>query len=452
VNAARYRPRGHTLTPAMLGTIARTGLGPDAAAVLVRSQRSKRMLLLRAALEAAPADRRARFLDLWQLLELAERTDPEAVRAVLGYPTVGTWLHGCLRRTPPPADRPHWQHWDAVVAAALLAARAPVSLSLPVTGGVLPLPSLGQVRTGTADRAVIDAGTARAAVRWSARGRLSRDDLTAAGPVPGWQPLRRLPPRGGCQVLLEDLDPLRDPGAPIGGTGLRPAPRLTGRQATGWNTLWQGAWDLLEETSPQRAAETAALLRCVVPLGDRSGAARTSATSSAAFGLLLATRPSTAQDLAALLVHEVQHAKLGAVCDLVTLYEPERTARYWAPWRPDPRPLGGLLQGVYAHLSLAGYWRTAAEHTPHGRTPARDHDAVDHDAVDHYAGYHQQVEAALPQLLAAPTLTEHGRFFVQAMAEHHAELALRPPPGADLAARRARIRAGRPSWADRIPG
>lgn len=448
MSAVLFRPQSHTLTLPMLRTIAGTGLGPDATAVLIESQHSKRMLLLRAALEAVPADRSARFLDLWHVLESAEGIDRAAVRGVLDYPTVGTWLHTCLREDPTvPAEHSNWRHWDALVAAAALAARTPALLSLPVTDGALTLPSLGQLRTGPASSVLIDAGADESVVRWAPSGNLGRAELTAAAPAPGWLPLRRLPELGGSRVLLEDLDPMRDPGVPLGRTGLRPSARLGSRQAAQWSRLWRDAWRLLEESAPERAADTATLLRCVVPLGDPRDGAWTSATSSAAFGLLLATRPSTAPDLAALLVHEVQHAKLGAVCDLVTLHQPDRAARYWAPWRPDPRPLGALLQGVYAHLSLAGHWRAVAEHSFAG--PGREE--LRGQALGHYAGYHQQVEAALPQLLDSSLLTGRGRFFVRAMAEHHAELALSPPPGADLAGERAAVGRGRPSWAERIP-
>ena len=30
--------------------------------------------------------------------------------------------------------------------------------------------------------------------------------------------------------------------------------------------------------------------------------------------------------------------------------------RVYAPWRPEPRPVVGLLQGVYAHLGIARFW------------------------------------------------------------------------------------------------
>ena len=50
--------------------------------------------------------------------------------------------------------------------------------------------------------------------------------------------------------------------------------------------------------------------------------------------------------LAAALVHEVQHSKLNAVIDIVPLVRPGvGHRRYYAPWRDDPRPPAGLLQG-----------------------------------------------------------------------------------------------------------
>ena len=30
----------------------------------------------------------------------------------------------------------------------------------------------------------------------------------------------------------------------------------------------------------------------------------------------------------------------------------------YAPWRDDPRPLGGLTQGAYAFFGIAAFWRS----------------------------------------------------------------------------------------------
>ena len=56
------------------------------------------------------------------------------------------------------------------------------------------------------------------------------------------------------------------------------------------------------------------------------------------------------------LVHETQHLKLSALLDIVTLTLPDDGRLYYAPWRDDPRPFGGLLQGTYAYLGVTGFW------------------------------------------------------------------------------------------------
>ena len=64
------------------------------------------------------------------------------------------------------------------------------------------------------------------------------------------------------------------------------------------------------------------------------------------------------------LVHETQHLKLCALLDLVTLTRPDDGQRYYAPWRPDPRPASGLLQGAYAFLGVSGFWREQRRAAP----------------------------------------------------------------------------------------
>ena len=63
------------------------------------------------------------------------------------------------------------------------------------------------------------------------------------------------------------------------------------------------------------------------------------------------------------LTHELQHTKLNAVMYLFELLEPVAGERFYAPWRDDPRPLGGFLQGIYAFFGIAeeslGYRNTS---------------------------------------------------------------------------------------------
>jgi hypothetical protein len=59
--------------------------------------------------------------------------------------------------------------------------------------------------------------------------------------------------------------------------------------------------------------------------------------------------------MAETLVHEFQHLKLCGLMDMLPLIEPS-DERGYAPWREDPRPLGGILQGAYAFTGIVRFW------------------------------------------------------------------------------------------------
>ncbi|MBZ4324130.1 aKG-HExxH-type peptide beta-hydroxylase, partial [Streptomyces huiliensis] len=186
-----------------------------------------------------------------------------------------------------------------------------------------------------------------------------------------------------------------------------------GRTADGdrpWTRRWRAALGLLRATDPQRAAETTALLRCLVPVArpaDDAGAA-VSATFRAAPGAILATLPHTAADLAEVLVHETQHTKLAVLHDLVPLHDAGPAAVYRVAWRPDPRPLAGVFQGTYAHLALAEFWDRAVRGAA---VPA----AVREEARARRDSYRRQVAEAVPILLESSELTPAGREFATGM-------------------------------------
>ena len=59
--------------------------------------------------------------------------------------------------------------------------------------------------------------------------------------------------------------------------------------------------------------------------------------------------------MAETLIHEFQHNKLCGLMDMLPLIEPSGERGY-APWREDPRPMAGLLQGVYAFAGIVHFW------------------------------------------------------------------------------------------------
>lgn len=251
-----------------------------------------------------------------------------------------------------------------------------------------------------------------------------------------WRSLHLLP--GG--VALDDIDPYRAPDDATGRLLLSgPLPQA---ELRAWRGLWQGSTAVLRHIDPERLAERADLLLAINPLDPAS--ATGSATDRAAFGSVLARRQPSALRFAALLVHELAHNKLTALCDLAPLHTAGPERRHWAPWRPDPRPFDGLVQGVYAHLSLADFWQRAALA-----------DGLPDDgrelAWGEYATSVEQVRAVLPTIADSDQLTHAGGEFMMELAAKHAALRHVPPPPAHHARAVAELTARRAHWVRQFP-
>jgi hypothetical protein len=151
-------------------------------------------------------------------------------------------------------------------------------------------------------------------------------------------------------VTLEDRDPLRSR------LGLTPAPPLSPSGRQRWERALGEAWRLLVTYVRPQAEAMAAVLTCVVPVEADPAARGISATSADAYGAVAISEPADAAALAVGLLHEAQHSILNAVLYLFDLLE-DPGARGYSPWRDDPRPSSGILQGAYAYLSVTRFWR-----------------------------------------------------------------------------------------------
>ncbi|MFI9250179.1 HEXXH motif domain-containing protein [Streptomyces sp. NPDC053069] len=375
--------------------------GPDTVAGLRASERSWRLLAIRAVLDTAPPPDLAGPLpppaEAWQLLVRAGAADPAAAERVLAYPATGAWAAHTLRRLRGSArdDAPVWVHighLQALAASAAILAGLEFRADVPVRRGWVVLPCLGALRLDggghepdTAEAYDDGAAWSTAEVRAEGGGRVT----VAARPVPGpgWHPLTQLTAEG-CTLVLDDLDPyrtLRTPAVP------EPLPA-----ADDWRQLFAGAWEVLRETGAEEARAIARGLSVVVPRPRAERYRPHSASSGDAFGAALASVPDDAEQFASTLVHEFQHSKLSALMHLFTLHEDTGEQRYYAPWRDDPRPLGGLLQGVYAFHGVTRFWRR------------RQHPLAHFE----FALWRTQTAHALHSVAAAPQLTELGRRLV----------------------------------------
>ncbi len=128
-----------------------------------------------------------------------------------------------------------------------------------------------------------------------------------------------------------------------------------------------------------------------------------SATAKHAFGAFALALPDGTDMLAELLVHEMQHVKLIALCELMDLFDPADSATYEVPWRPDRRPVESVLNGTYAYLAVGELWRSRAR------------DRASHQARERLCECQSHVEHGIEILLNAAAMTSAGVRFVRGM-------------------------------------
>ncbi|MFD7981895.1 HEXXH motif-containing putative peptide modification protein [Kitasatospora indigofera] len=197
--------------------------------------------------------------------------------------------------------------------------------------------------------------------------------------------------------LVTDRGPYRDL------YGHPPAGPLDPAELDRWRLLLAGAWEVLVRRHPWHAEAVGACVSTLVPLRPAPDGSAVSAAARRAYGAVAASRPAEPVLLALALVHEFLHVQLGALLDLVPLHRPNGEAKYHAPWRPDLRPAGALLQGAYAHLGVTDFWRGELAAGAPGRARAeREH-----------RRWRGHTGAAATTLLASGELTRAGEEFVR---------------------------------------
>jgi uncharacterized protein len=394
--AARRRP-GHTMPQDHFDAIA-AGYGDDASVShLNAAQRSVRRALLRLVHDRASQDVGGTFAGGWNLLTRMDNSSPGVVDEVLAHPYVRAWAERCLRT--PGAMRADAGHLASIAAAAAIRSGTLAELDVPVTAGYVHLPTLGRLRVGDTSTATLAArGEGDFEVR-AASGKWHIDPGTKEEANQDWQPVRELR-AGGFAVRLEDTDSYRDCHQwPVAG-------RLTADEAADWQAQFEEAWRLIEQAYPRYAPGVAAGLTTLLPLANDVAGREISAAARQAFGAVAAALPASGADLALLIIHEFQHVKLGALTDMFDLCDREDQRVFFAPWREDPRPLGALLQGTYAHIAVTDYWRV------------RRHMETGPDALasaELFARWRMMTADAIETLAGSGALTPLGARFVDGM-------------------------------------
>jgi uncharacterized protein len=355
MNLPRYR-----LSAQQFADLAAGGGGREAVTALAAAEYCKHVILLDGVLTAvrdSPLHGDAR--EGYDLLAEAWRVNPLEAERVIAYPAVGVWARRTILaiRGGVPDQAPDPGDLRTIGATAAIRAGLHAEIDVPVRAGRVVLPSLGAATIANSSQRFVT-------VRVKPTGTRIGSVAVPPGSTddgPGWLALSRVSV-GSLRVVIDDLHPFRMPGT----TDLSPP---TTDPST-WKRALRDAWRVLETDHPEAAAEVAASISVIVPRSSESGRA-VSSTSPEAFGAVAMSLPHDPVTGAESLVHEVQHLKLGAMLDIVRLTLPDDGRRYYAPWRDDPRPLGALLQGTYAFLGVAGFWRRQRRLAGHTSTADR---------------------------------------------------------------------------------
>jgi HEXXH motif-containing protein len=408
----------HVVPPALFDDLAR-GRG-SMSGVLHGGQRSKRLLLLHELITSARTRIPTALAEAdgdvaGRLLTDVQRSARCAADEVLLQPHVGAWAARSLRELLVSGSlaATHLGHLGAITAAAALRAGVAGEVSVYAQDGGVVLPTYGRVRTP------IRRGWCRLRTAGDGTGvALAAGDGTCTvrlGPAPtaAWTPFRRLEASAGglaFDVVLDDLDPYRDcADLPVAG-------RLDDVTVERWHGVLNDGWALLVRDHRPLAEAVATAVVSLVPLERSPDAPGLSGTCFEAIGAVAMTEPRSAVNLALALSHEVQHTKLSALLDLVPLVRPRAGELFYAPWRKDPRPVAGLMQGTYAWLGLADFW-----HTRRRRTGSRG-GLTDFEL----ALAVRQARQGADSLNESGRVTSAGRRFVDGMRRRLADIARTP--------------------------
>ncbi|WP_344035493.1 aKG-HExxH-type peptide beta-hydroxylase [Saccharothrix xinjiangensis] len=381
------------MSRAMFRELAAGGGGARAVHALAAARRSRVLVALRAVVDlVAEAGHPDAALVRTAFRDLADLPWP-AVREVLAYPRVAAWVlrtAGALASGGPGDASPG--RLVAVLAAARARAGAPGSVELPAAATVV-LPTLGSYRPASA---------CPVRVTTSATGTTLCEDgvetPVADRALPRWQPVGRVAVAHRGRVLDLRVDGALRHGLPA--EVLVHERFADDLDAAAWRGRLAGGWAVLVDGHGRVAEEVAAATSVLTPLSGPTPE-QVSATFADMFGCVAMSLPADAVTAALTLAHEVQHAKLAALADLFTLVRRDSPVRLYAPWRSDPRPPGALLQGAYAHLGVAAFWRR--------RGGAR--------AEVEFARWRAAAHGAVRALDGSGALTDVGDEFVAGMAE-----------------------------------
>jgi len=140
---------------------------------------------------------------------------------------------------------------------------------------------------------------------------------------------------------------------------------VAGTELKQWQETIRESLGLLQTVWPEMEAEISALVHTIVPVNSPIGGMNYSCSSDDFWGAILCSF-DPASILAEVLVHEFGHILLFELLEIHGVFAKDspKESDYYSPWRPDPRPLLGLLHAVYTFALVAEYYRRMLRRAP----------------------------------------------------------------------------------------
>lgn len=423
----------HSLSPPEFAAVA-NGVDTGTLQTLVAAQQSYCLMFATAVLQ--PRAHLPRISAAIDTFSAAQARASAEVARLCREAWFGAWAASCLDRIGPDRGNADVERELAdlggYAAAAALRAGMPAEVWAPVRNGHVLLPGYGVVLLPStpARSARVEVGSGSVTVQ------CGRDSvavpLAPGSPGQYWRPLRRLV--ADCagrriRVILDDLDPHRDC------YRSRLADPVSDDEFAHWQQSFTEAWRLLVRHAPVLARQLEQAVLTIVPLRDGPHRAGASVTSIEAFGCLAMTTPISGASFAETLVHEYAHSILNTVTHLRLLHRNDPAQRYYAPWRPDPRPVSGLLHGAFAFVAVAELWQAL-----------RAEPSLAADAENALAVRREELRPVLDELASLPVLTEDGRYLVAGLRRRLHTLAAQPVAPSVLRQAAQSVRSNRIRW------
>jgi HEXXH motif-containing protein len=135
---------------------------------------------------------------------------------------------------------------------------------------------------------------------------------------------------------------------------------LGGKSTGDWVRSLRDALDLVGEHLPDLRREMDLALTLAVPVGFEP-VKHLSASYRQAIGTVYLTLHPNPVVMAEALVHEHSHAKINALVELDPILSNHWDATFPSPYRPDPRPMMGVLLGAHAFVAVERFLERLAD-------------------------------------------------------------------------------------------